>query len=460
MNSSIRNKITIAFMIVVATLLFLFSTFIYITFANYRRTLFMNRLERRVKSVRTYLADRPMFRGTQIITLNEQYEALYDENDSLIYASADKNDYVPSKDFLQQVRQQHEVKFHYKTNVWTSDKEGICLAFDYQHKTYIALVTAYDLYGRQGGNKLELMLVLGNVMALVIITVSGVLLSKRAMRPFDALNEQIRQTLIDDFAFRLQSSHRNDEAGQIARSFNTLLSRLQELAQSQRQFINYASHEIRTPLTAVKGQLETALAYDHSLPAMKTSIDSALIRLNSAIDLANTLLKLAEVEGLDTPALWQEVNAVDLVMDTVELLRPVYPGQAIQIHLSDAFTAHSEALHLLGVYHLLQTTVTNLVDNACKYANGKPIDITIDYDPYYLEIRVEDHGIGIPATDLIHVFMPLMRAGNVGQVSGFGLGLTLAKRIVEHHQGTLTIESAVGEGTTARLHLPVQEEEI
>ncbi|WP_338876365.1 HAMP domain-containing sensor histidine kinase [Spirosoma sp. SC4-14] len=455
---TIRQRITIAFTVVVVTLFALFSLFIYTTYSSYRYTLFMSRLERRAEATKTFLTDRPTFRGTIIITLTEQYEALFDQDDTIIYSSAEENDYVPTPKFLEKVRQEHLIKFRYRTPSWTSQKEGVALAFVQDSKTYVAIVTAYDLHGHQAGRSLVLSLVVGNVLALLVIALSGLWLSDRAMRPFDRLITQIDQAPIDDFAFRLRMGKRPNEANRIAGSFNSLLGRLQELAKSQHQFVNYASHELRTPLAVVKGHLETAMAYENMLPGVRISVGIALTRLNTAIDLANALLKLAEIEGIDSGALWEEVNVADLVMDTVQMLEQAYPGQVIHVQFSDAFIANSTEGQVRGIPNLLQTAVGNVADNACKYANGKPIDLKLDYVPGRIEIQVKDWGIGIPADDLDNVFIPMMRAGNVGSARGFGLGLTLAKRIIEHHRGELTIQSTMGKGTTVTIQLPIHDD--
>jgi two-component system, OmpR family, sensor histidine kinase ArlS len=96
----------------------------------------------------------------------------------------------------------------------------------------------------------------------------------------------------------------------------------------------------------------------------------------------------------------------------------------------------------------------NIIDNACKYSHHQPVQVELTYQPFWVIIEVIDQGIGIPEAQLSEVFLPMMRAENVGTVKGFGLGLTLAEKIITIHQGVLSIQSVPNQGTNAVISLP------
>ncbi|NID13600.1 sensor histidine kinase [Fibrivirga algicola] len=450
---SIKQRITVGFTILVAALLLLFSVFIYQTYESYRRSQMSTRLQRRAMLAQLYVQNKPEFLRASYLTLPEQYETLFNALNQRIYQSSGPSDYSVMPALLQKARG-NEVYFTYPSRRWEDPKEGVALSFDSEGKRYVAVVTAYDLAGRQTSRNLQFILIAGNVLSLVVIGLVGFLFARRAMRPFDELIGQLNAATVNDFSFRLGHPNRTDEAGYLASSFDELLGKIGELAASQENFVAYASHELRTPLTVVKGILETSLAYDQTLPDVRLSTEKALFRLEGAIDLANALLRLAEVEGLKASQLQDDVNVVDTLFDTVAYFGEKYPQQTIDIQLTDEFTEQSSAIRILGNATLMRTALINVIDNACKYSDFKPIAVRVDYQPSWVLIDVADAGIGIPPAQLNDVFLPMMRAENVGQVRGFGLGLTLTRRIVDMHQGELTVAAGNRGGTTVLIRLP------
>jgi two-component system, OmpR family, sensor histidine kinase ArlS len=450
---SIKQRITIGFGLLVATLMLLFSLFIYQTYESYRESLMHTRLQRRALAGQIYLENRPEFHRSNYLTLPDQYEILLDSTNKVIYQSSGKNDFQLTPDLLREAREK-EVYFSYKSPPWKDEKEGVALSFESGGVHYISVVTAFDVAGRQASESLLFILASGNVILLIIVSLVGFWFAKSAMRPFDGLIRQMNPAAVNDFTFRLREENRQDEAGYLANSFNELLSRLQGLAVSQEHFVSYASHEIRTPLTGVKGILETSLAYDQSLPETKQSVEKALVRLEGAIDLANSLLRLAEVEVLQSDRLKEDINIVDTVLDTISYFGEKYPDQDINFQLSDRFTENSSSIRILGNTTLLRTVFTNILDNASKYSGQKPIELEVDCDTSWVMIRITDQGIGIPEAQLKDVFVPMMRAENVGNRSGFGLGLTLAKKILDLHSGELIIHSGNIAGTIVSVKLP------
>ncbi|WP_428657724.1 sensor histidine kinase [Runella sp.] len=450
---SIKQKITIVFGLLVATILLLFSFFIFQAYESYRRSLMRTRLQRRALSAQAYFLNRNEFQQSSYLTLPEQHEMLFDGANKVIYASNGPNDYVPSSTLLQDARRR-EVYFTYFNPMWDSEKEGVVLSFRYKHRVYVALVTAYDLTGRQTSRNLVAILIGGNILSLAVIVLAGFLFARRAMHPFDQLISQINAATVNDFSFRLIYKSQPDEANYLAGSFNQLLSRLQQLALSHEHFVGYASHEIRTPLTVVKGMLETGLAYDTTLKSAQESIEKALHRLEGAIELANSLLQLTEVEGLNPGRLLEDINLVDTILDTVGYFQEKYPPQQIELQLTDIFTENSSRIKVVGNNSLLRTALINIIDNACKYSNHQPVKVQITYQSFWVIIAVVDQGVGIPETQLSDVFLPMMRAENVGTVKGFGLGLTLAEKIVKIHGGVLVITSVPNQGTTVSIRLP------
>jgi len=450
---SIKRRITIGFGVLVAGLLLFFSIFIYQNYESYRKNLIRSRLQRRALGGQLYFQDRMEFHRSSYLTLTDQHEIILNSKNQVLYNSSGPDDYKLTAKLLADAREQ-EVYFEYHAKPWSAAKEGVALAFKVQGVTYVSVVTAYDLTGRQANENLLFILITGNVILLVIVAFASFWFARRALRPFDGLIRQMDPAAVNDFSFRLKNESQGDEAAYLATSFNELLGRLQTLAISQEHFVSYASHEIRTPLTVVKGVLETSLAYDKHLSDTRQSISKALVRLEGAIELANSLLHLAEVEGLQAEKFQQDINIVDTILDTITYFGEKHPDQHIELRLTDTFTEYSSSVKILGNATLLRTVLNNILENASKYSDSKPIDLLVDLENRQLSVKVTDQGIGIPGSEINDIFLPMMRAANVGNLPGFGLGLTIAKKIIDMHRGTFIVESKKDQGTMVCILLP------
>jgi signal transduction histidine kinase len=276
------------------------------------------------------------------------------------------------------------------------------------------------------------------------------------MQPFDRLNAQLGEAAISDFGFRIKNfENEQNEASVLADAINQLLEKIQKLGENQKRFISYASHELRTPLTITKGVLQTSLAYDQSEEAQKNSIQEALLQVNRAIDLSNNLLYLTEVESISSPIFMHSINILELVMDTIDVINQKYPKQFLNFKIDDSFTESEEGELVNGLFHLLRSALINVLDNACKYSNKKPIEVTLSKDDTFIKIEFRDQGIGISREDIQNVFLPMMRGKNSTHIQGSGIGLTLVKKIIELHKGKFDIQSEINQGTCVCILLPI-----
>ncbi|RZK57154.1 MAG: HAMP domain-containing histidine kinase, partial [Hymenobacter sp.] len=291
--------------------------------------------------------------------------------------------------------------------------------------------------------------------AVALVLVLGLLFAWWALRPFDRLIGQLRRPAATR-PFRLQPMSAHDEAGVLAQAFNDLLARQEALAQSQQAFIAKASHELRTPLTTIKGWLETSLAYDADAASLREGIGRATQELDKLTALANGLLHLASLEGLGPGLERHPVELMDVLLDVIDVVQHQRPGQRLALAVGEGVQQQAKAPTVLGNSHLLRTALTNLVDNACKYSGGQPVALRLEmHTDQAIRLAIEDQGIGIAPADAERIFQPLTRGSNVQAISGFGIGLTLAREIVQLHQGQLRLRPRPGGGTVAEVELPL-----
>lgn len=457
----IKHKLILWFSLLVASILLTFSVYVYSTYSSFRQRSIEDRLARKARITEQLLTLRGSVAGNVITSMPEQVEFVYSPSDSLIYTSQPANDFVASAAFRKRVRREQLVRFTYGSPGHLYPKDGVALTYagvtpSSDGQEYVAIATAYDQDGYQRQNNLRDLFVVGNAVAIGLVVLLGYFFSRQALQPLNSLIVQINSPQASTLPFRLTANNPQDEVGVLAQAFNDLLTRQERLVDNQRSFIAQASHELRTPLTTLKGWLETSLLYDDDTDSLKRGIAQAVTELDKLTALSNGLLQLARIDGIDAQLDRQPLELVEIVLEAADTLGKQRPGQSLSVQLSDGVIEQPMPVLVWGNAHLLKTALLNLLDNAAKYSNGQPVALCLEMDTNErCRIRIEDQGIGLAPGEEDRVLMPLVRGSNVQAIDGFGIGLTLAHRIITLHQGKLTFHPRSGGGTITDVILPL-----
>lgn len=255
----------------------------------------------------------------------------------------------------------------------------------------------------------------------------------------------------DDLSRRIpQLGTEQDEIGSLIGTFNKTLERLEVLFTSQQRFLADVSHELRTPLTVVKGNVDLMRRMKRFDEESLTSIDQEAGRLTR---LVGGLLLLAQAESGKLPLNFRPVELDILITEVFQEMR-IIAGDKVHVHLNEI-----DQMLVNGDRDRLKQVLINLVANAIQYTpqNG---DVYLSLANVGGQARIvcRDTGPGIPADDLPHIFERFYRAEKSrtrGQSTGFGLGLSITKWIVEHHGGRIDVDSKEGRGTTFAIWLPL-----
>jgi signal transduction histidine kinase len=167
-----------------------------------------------------------------------------------------------------------------------------------------------------------------------------------------------------------------------------------------------------------------------------------------------SLLGLAQTgfNGKNHP--WELVRIDELLWDIKRTVNQVHPESKIEIDFSN-LPAEEDQITIKANINLLKLAIANIVSNACKYSNNKPVLVTLESKANALSIAVKDHGIGIPAGDVQHIFEPFYRASNTSEFKGYGIGLPLSLNIIRLHRGSIAISSIENIATEIKVLLPV-----
>ena len=230
-----------------------------------------------------------------------------------------------------------------------------------------------------------------------------------------------------------------DELASLAADFNTMLAALAESQQAQQQLIADASHELRTPLTAHRANIELLARPDLPVEQRERVLGAAVRAMERLSALVGDLIVAAR-DGRSVDA--REPLALDeLVAAAVE--RAQHRASKLR------FESRLEPYRLVGASSRLERTVDNVLDNAIKWSPpGGAVEVGLAAGT----LTVRDHGPGIAAADLPHVFDRFYRAAAARALPGSGLGLAIVKQTVDDHGGSVTAANADGGGTLLILH--------
>ncbi|MFH9421775.1 sensor histidine kinase [Streptomyces sp. NPDC017529] len=243
---------------------------------------------------------------------------------------------------------------------------------------------------------------------------------------------------------------REDEVTRLAASFNTMLGELEQSVAAQRRLVADASHELRTPLTALRTNAELLARADRLTDAQRDRASGALARqLREVTTLVNDLIELARDE--EPQPLVEQVRPAALLEHAVEAARGHWPEITFTVRTDGA----TRGVTVPGVPARLSRLLSNLLDNAAKFSPpGGPVETELTMAGDALELTVRDHGPGIAAGDLPHVFDRFYRAEAARALPGSGLGLAMARQIARAHHAELTAAQAPGGGAVFRLRFP------
>jgi signal transduction histidine kinase len=245
------------------------------------------------------------------------------------------------------------------------------------------------------------------------------------------------------------------EVQDLTRAFNSMVSRVESAQRSQRDFVANVSHELKTPLTSIQGFAQAILDGTADTPESRKRAAQIIHEEAGRMHrMAFDLLDLARLEGGTAELTMSPVDMTALLRSVAERFSP----QAQKANVNLRVTLPQELPGLIGDGDRLAQVFTNLVDNALKFTPaGGEIELSARVEQAGIEFRVTDTGIGVDAGALPHLFDRFYqadpsRAG--GERHGAGLGLAIAREIVQAHGGKIGVRSSAGHGTMFTIHLP------
>lgn len=446
----LRNKITLVFVLLTSLLQLFVSLLIYHFAQKYTESEFYLRLRQRATiAAQTYLAEDEMdidiyekVRTIHLQTLPDEKEMFYP-----VAAHDWKNDaHLPESFFLRALKHQSaEIKIDdfYYTGLFYHDNEG----------DFIVVLAARDLYGNGKLDNLRDTLLASFLFSFALTWILGRYVAKQALSPISRIIKKVNTIEATNLHSRLEVSGKNDELSQLAKTFNSMLDRLEASFELQTNFVNNASHELRNPLTAILGQVEVALNKERSGKEYQEILQGIEAEAGRLDLLVNGLLRLAQADAGNQGLMVVPIRLDEVILDIKRNMDETNPRNKVHLDF-DTLPVEESLLVVMGSQRLLEVALYNILDNACKFSENKRVSLRIVASTEEVKVVITDEGIGIPEHELKNIYEPFFRGSNARGIDGFGFGLPLAYRIIKMHHGELRVTSQEGKGTMVKISFP------
>ena len=459
-NLSIRLRLTLWYVLVLAAVLAVFSTSVYLVL---RRALYNNLNESiQVQSAALlgaiqYEGDRPTFTSVSSDGEpdDERFARVFSMSKELTFDSSGEIGNLPvDPDVLDRVLEGQATYRRVKSD--ENDDPLRVLAVPITRDGQIVGVLEV---GQSEEDTSDILTTLLLVMAaaypvtLVLAVLGGVFLAGRALSPVDQITGLARRIPAEDLGQRLNLRLPDDEIGRLARTFDEMIGRLDGAFRRQRQFTADASHELRTPLTIMKGQVDVALQQRREPEDYRQVLQAVNDEVDRMVHLVGSLLTLTRADARQIPLSLEVVGVADVVAGAVAHLHSTALEKGIELR-----SVSDDGVTIRGDEDLLLQLLLNLLDNSIKYTlSGGRVTVGWSQTGNRLELWVTDTGVGIPEEHIPHIFDRFYRVDKARSRSegGAGLGLAISSWIAEAHGGSIRVESVPGEGSTFTLVVPI-----
>lgn len=294
---------------------------------------------------------------------------------------------------------------------------------------------------------------------LVIISVMGYIFMKRSFAPVKEIVATTRSITAEDLSRRIVSVESDDEIGELVETLNDMISRLEQSFIRISQFSDDVSHELKTPLTIIRGELEVALRGERSAGEYRETLVSLHEEVDKLADIIEDLFLLSRIDVKKKKFRLRETALDQVVLEAFEETSRLASERGVTLHVGNVDSAAVN-----GEPGLLKRVFINLIHNAVKYTpKGGTVDVALystsrsgKGSRETAEFTIQDTGIGIPKRHIPFIYDRFYRVDKSRSLKtgGKGLGLTLVKKIVDLHGGTIDVESIKGRGTVFFINFP------
>ena len=454
----VRLRITLLFALLVFVILSIVCIGIYYISYTSRINAIKTRLTNRAITTGRLLSQREIFDKQLVqridsfttISLKNKIVQAYDNQNNKVYSYSDVrgDTLMIDIDILDEARKNQSRYFV------SGEKEGVAYYYVDDNSKLVVVSAAEDVEGKNNLHTLRNILLMSFFVGNIFVLVGGYIFSRSLLLPIRRIAQDVAEISARNLTRRIQTSASKDEWHYLSQTLNDLLNRLQESFELQRRFISNASHELSTPLTSISSQIEVSLQRERNAEEYRKVMQSIHQDVQHMGKLTQTLLEFAKASG-STGGLNIDLIRIDeVILGIPALVSKINPRYNVVLEFEE-LPDQEEKLLVFGNEALLQTAIKNIAVNACKYSGNNRAIVNLAVEEKQIRISIHDRGMGIPEEEFGKIFQPFYRIEENRVTGGFGLGLSLADRIIKLHRGTISLSSEIGEGTVFTITLPI-----
>ncbi|WP_034690490.1 ATP-binding protein [Kaistella palustris] len=440
---SLKQKIALNLSVAFTLLFGVVLAVIYLSFNSFRREEFKERFERRLDFTTSFISQSGEFNAKNPLVFSETADnimlneniVIFDADKHLLYGTLEDHGTGWDKNLLDRLDREKTIYTEH------TNPETYAALRTIQGKNYYIITTARDTSGESKLAYLKYLLIFSYLMSIILIWFFSYYIIGKFLKPLEKLKKEISEVTAHKLTTQIPVKATNDEIGVLAQSFNTMIVRLNDVFQSQKDFTASASHEIRTPLTRMAFQLENLKKSERHSPETLAVLSQISTEIYQLSDLTNSLLVLTKFDKENIKRIYEEVRIDEVIFDAYGKVEKNFPALKLDFQISESSSEDAQ-LTIQGVKSLLEIVFTNLFKNAALYAENDEVKVLLEESLTGLTVKVVSYGATISAEEQNRLFEPFMRGSNSQKTSGSGLGLKIVKRILEYHRATITYESA------------------
>ncbi|NAW50334.1 HAMP domain-containing protein [Elizabethkingia argentiflava] len=430
---SLKRKIAFNFSIAYSLIFAVVMGIIYYASYDFRKEEFLERLRDKLDFTLQFILKNENFGKEDANFDIEETEdelfhdelLIFNQHKQLLYSTVKDKKISWEQRLLYQLDQINELHIQQK------DMELLGTSTQIRGEKYYIFVTAQDRTGQLKLAFLRYILVIVYFITTGFVWIFSYNFAKKLLSPLDRFTEQITEITAHKLTTKLEENKSEGELSILARAFNTMMIRINDVFQSQKEFTASASHEIRTPLTRIAFQLQNLSNKSDLAPGLRATLLNVTNDIDQLSHLTSSLILLTQFDRENIQQVFKEERIDEIIFDAYETILKNYPNLYLDFKIDES---QEPTLIIHGIRSLLEVVFINLFKNAALYSENSEVAVSIQEKPAELRISMSNRGAAIPTEDRKKLFEAFSRGQNAKNIEGSGLGLKIVQRILEYHQ--------------------------
>jgi len=447
-NLSISKKLTLTYSSILLGILVLFTFLIYFSLGNFILRENETQLSTSADMISNYIVSSKKIDKASLDSINltsGTYFVLADDDSNILYLSKNSESTLAEKKGPKNKKDDNKSFEHEKGMLYTTRIINV------KGSNYsLQVMKEFQDIGSEAGALKEILIITG-ILGTLISFISGLFLTKRLLKPIKDITNTAKEITSSNLNTRIVSGTAEDELKELGDTFNLMIERLENDFEKQRRFVSDASHELRTPLSVIHGHVNMLNRWGKDDPeVLMQSLSVLKSETESMSKLIENLLFLAKGDNNVLKLKKEEFEVYKLIKEIAEETLLNHENLNLKYFCD-------ESLKVFADYNSIKQVLRILVDNSIKFSNPEDeLLIKAEKDIEETKFLVKDKGLGISKESQPYIFDRFYRAdeSRTKATGGAGLGLSIAKQIIQNHNGRIWAESNVGEGTNIIFTIP------